>query len=148
MDKNVTSKELNAVLRGEQMAVEAYERFIKNMEDPYIKKEFEQIQQDHKMHADILSRKIQSLGATPESSTGFSGLMANTMIALQTKISRNNTEKILKRAYDGEDKGIGMVEEIIKGDLDADSRSLMSQILSTDHHHLKTMADLISKYEQ
>ena len=52
---------------------------------------------------------------------------------------------ILKRAYDGEDKGIAAVEEVISEDLDDTSLELVKNILSQDHDHLKSMLNLMSE---
>lgn len=148
MKENTNLTELNAVLKGEEMAVESYEKIMKNIEDSYIISELHTIQQDHQSHVDVLTKKIRDLGGDPEKSTGITGLMATTMLSVESRINRNDTVKLLKKVYDGEDKGIAAVEEIIKGDLDQDSMSLVKQILSTDHDHLRTLSNIIAKYEQ
>ena len=55
--------------------------------------------------------------------------------------------KELNAVLKGEDKGIGMVEEIIKGDLDTTSHSLIDGIMTVDHQHLREMAKMISDHE-
>lgn len=144
--ENKVFEELNSVLKGEQMAVEAYDRFIREVNDISLKKEFEKIQTDHKRHVDELGKHIKANGGQPKYSTGFSGTMASAMSTIKN-IGDNEPIDILKQAYDGEDKGIWMAEELIKGDLDENSRELVKGMLSKDHEHLKTMANLISKYE-
>lgn len=144
MDQTVIN-ELNHVLSGEQMAIEAYEKFIGEAADPKIKTEFQRIQRQHKEHAARLAERVQTMGGQPKQSTGISGAMANIKLSMDAR-SKDSLE-LLKKAYDGEDKGIAMVEEIIKGDLDADSRKLVEDVLSNDHDHLKKMLTLISQYE-
>jgi rubrerythrin len=50
MDKT-SINELNALLKGEHMAIDGYEKYIQNVNDPNIKGELQKIQQEHKMHA-------------------------------------------------------------------------------------------------
>ena len=145
MDESVV-KELNAVLKGEHMALDAYERFIQEVDDDKVKNEFKNIQSDHRKHIKELISRIENLGGKPESSTGFAGFMASAK-AITDKIGSRDTVDIIKNAYDGEDKGIGMVEEIIKGDLDNKSLDIVKGMLKEDHDHLKTMAHMISRYE-
>lgn len=137
--------ELNTVLKGEQMAVDAYERFIKDTNNGTVKKEFQEIQQDHRKHVGALSQRIQTLGGEPDYGTGFTGFLASAINSMQN-IGENETKDILKKAYDGEDKGIAMVEEIVKGDLDSESAVIVNGILSKDHDHLRRMVELIADH--
>lgn len=142
MDKSTVAKELNAVLKGEQMAVESYEKFISEADNEKIRNGFQQIQNDHKEHAGLLAQRIQDLGAVPDYNTGITGVLANMKLNVETK--GKSSADILKRAYDGEDKGIAAAEEVVRGDLDDTSLELVKNILSHDHDHLKSMLSLMS----
>ncbi|MEN6314338.1 MAG: DUF2383 domain-containing protein [Clostridiaceae bacterium] len=142
MDKSTVAKELNAVLKGEQMAVESYEKFISEADNEKIRNGFQQIQNDHKEHAGLLAQRIQDLGAVPDYNTGIAGVLANMKLNVETK--GKSSADILKRAYDGEDKGIAAAEEVVRGDLDDTSLELVKDILSHDHDHLKSMLSLMS----
>jgi bacterioferritin len=146
MGNDTVIKELNAILKGEQMAIASYSRFMEELEDDRIKNEFQQIQQDHKGHAERLYRRIQELGGTPDTDTGFAGVMASVKMAVQG-LKRDSAADVLKKAYDGEDKGIAMVEEIKKGDLDEESLGIVNSILNEEHGHLSKMAHMLSDYE-
>jgi rubrerythrin len=50
---------------------------------------------------------------------------------------------ILKQAYEGEYEGIAMAEELVKGDLDNESATLVQNILSDDQAHLKKMKSIM-----
>jgi len=141
MDKINVVKKLNEVLKGEQMAVQAYEKFIAEVKDERIRNEFQQIQKDHREHISRLAERIQDIGAVPDYSTGMAGFFSNMKLDMETKSM--DSYDILKKAYDGEDKGIAAVEEVIKGDLDDESMKLVKDILSTDHDHLKSMLSLM-----
>lgn len=142
MDKTNVSKELNTVLKGEQMAVEAYEKFISAVDNDNIKGTFQQIQMNHKENASQLAKRIQDIGEIPEYGTGASGVFANMMLGMET--NGKSSVDILKRAYDGEDKGIAAAEEVVRGDLDDTSMELVKKILSCDHDHLKSMLHLMA----
>ena len=145
MSENTVINELNTLLKGEQMAIEAYEKFIQFVENDVIKGEFQEIQKEHKKYASDIAGRIQTLGGHPEYGTGLIGFMSGTKIAMQS--TNKDTIDILKKAYDGEDKGIAMAEEIVKGDLDQESAEMVDGILSKDHDHLKRMMNLISNFE-
>lgn len=146
MDDYDVQKGLNALLKGEQMAVESYEKFIFAVEDGAIKNEFQSIQSQHKQHAEQLAERIRSVGGRPDFNTGISGVIANARLSIETKNMANNSFDILKRAYDGEDKGIAAAERIVSGSLDEESRRLVNNILAQDHGHLKSMLSLMSEY--
>lgn len=145
MQQNVV-KELNAVLKGERMAVESYERFIRDTKDENLRREFESFQQDHIRHAGELAARITELGGRPEGDTGVAGSMADAYWGIRETLGIKQ-EDILKKAYDGEDKGIAKVEEIIKGDLDDHSHQLVQRLLEEDHRHLVRMAHMLADYE-
>ena len=137
---------LNLILKGKQVAIDAYERFIQDVGDDRVKKEFQEIQRDHKKRASELFIHIQSLGGKPESNIGFAGFMASAKAAMND-MGKTETIDILKKAYDGEDKKIAKAEEIIRGDLDKESEELIKNILSEDQDHLKKMLNLINGIE-
>lgn len=136
--QNTVISELNGLLKGEEMAAEAYERYIESIEDDNVKKEFQQIQKEHKSHASSIAERIQTLGGKPEYNTGFAGFMATAKVSMKTMGDKSSID-ILKQAYEGEYKGIAMAEELVKGDLDNESASLVQNILSNDQAHLKKM---------
>jgi bacterioferritin len=143
-NKNIT--ELNEMLKGEQMAVQSYERYLEAVQDEEVKREFCCFLSDHKHHIDLISGHIQALGGKPDYGTGFAGLMTGVKNAVKNAAGRSTLE-VIKEAYNGEDKGIGMTEEVVKGDLDPESMKLVKNILATDHDHLKRMMQLIGRYE-
>ncbi len=141
MDKDTAIKELNTVLKGELMAAESYEMFISNVDDQRIKEHFERFRADHKEHAELLSERISSLGADPDKGTGIPGMFSQLKLEIET--NGKDSGDVLRRAYYGEDKGVKKAEEIVKGDLDAESADLISNILSKDREHLNTMVNIM-----
>lgn len=141
VDKDTVINELNTVLKGELMAVESYDMFIYNTDDERIRQQFEWFREDHKEHAELLSRRIRSLGSVPDKGTGLPGMFSQIKLEFETK--GKDSDEILKRAFFGEDKGVKMAEEIIKGDLDPESAELIGKILSKDREHLVTMLGIM-----
>lgn len=140
--KRSTINELNAFLKGEHMAIDAYEKYLRKINTPYIKSEFEQIKDDHEHHAVLLSERIELLGGKPARGVGFTGKVAEVMSSVKG-IGKTDEKFIIKDAYHGEDLGIEMAEEIIKGDLDEKSNKLIDEILEKDRNHLDTLKSLM-----
>lgn len=143
---NPAISELNALLKGEQMAIHAYDRFIDGVEDIEARSQLKKFQSDHKRHSEILAKRIIELGGQPQFGTGAAGMMASVK-GMMEELGRRSTADILKEAYDGEDKGIAAAEEVVKGDLDRESAQIVNEILTEDHAHLREMSRLINKYE-
>lgn len=133
---------LNEFLKGQYMGIHAYEHLIEKLSDPKIKEEFQTIQQDHKQHALQVSERIQDLNGSPVSSEGVVG-------AAQGYISKlmipDDTEGIMKTALKGESHyGIEVSEEIVKGDLDPESKQLIEGILDKDRGHVDRIKQLLN----
>lgn len=147
MNENVkVVKELNSLLKGEYMAIEGYERFIQNLEDEEIKTELQRIQKDHKQHAILIAERIQNLGGRPVDGIGIMGEMAQAVDSIKNLPKQKDTRFILHDAYEGEQKGIQMAEEIAKGDLDKESEDLIKKILKEDRKHIKTLEKLLNQH--
>jgi bacterioferritin len=145
--ENVSVNKLNHMLKGEEMAVLAYENLIQGTKDTIIKNELQNIQRNHKEHSARLAEHIQDLGGKPHYGTGASGVMADVKMSLEN-LQLKDDVYILKEAYDGEDQGIAMIEELSGANIGKDSSKLINEILSNDHDHLKKMAKMIGEYEE
>jgi bacterioferritin len=141
---NTNVKELNALLKGEYMAVDAYENYIQTIADSEVRDELQKIQQDHKLHSIMIAERIQSLGGKPVNGIGIAGKVAETINNIKHRGIKDPVN-ILKNAYDGEDQGIKMATEIVKGDLDSESSELIKDILNGDREHLNSLNNLLQK---
>lgn len=140
MDRKAV-KELNAYLKGEYMAIKAYESFMERIKDPAVKEELQNIQQDHKQHAVKVSERINNLGGKPVKGAGLMGKMSD----MKNIIKRNSddTKFIIKDAEKGEYRGVQMAEEIVKGDLDPESQKLIKDILDEDRSHVGKLSSFV-----
>lgn len=141
MEVNNVIDTLNKFLKGQYMGIHAYEHHIQKLNDPYIKSEFQRIQQDHKNHALKVAERIQNLGGTPVDDEGIIG-------SIQGFISQfmipDTSSGIIKSALTGENYyGIQISEEIVKGDLDPESRQLIEDVLDIDRQHVDFLNRLL-----
>ncbi len=140
LNNNVT-KELNTFLKGNFMAIHAYDKYIYRIEDDHIKKILQEIQQDHKQHASIIAERIQNLGDLPVDDAGMMGNAAE--LFNDMKNPSNYTVHILKDALVGEHRGIEKSKELLDGDLDPESRKIVKRILNVDQKHVELLNELI-----
>ena len=129
---------------GEHMAIKSYEHFLQQVDDEQIKKTLQKIQQEHKIHALKIAEQIQNLGGRPIDEPPLTGELMLKLKSLHPK----DLTSILKDAYVGEQRGIEAAKEIVKGDLDNDSKNLIAEILHEDTMHLPVLKDLVSRVSQ
>lgn len=125
---------LNEFLKGQYMGIHAYEHHIQKLKDPNIKSELQRIQQEHKNHALKVAERIQNLGGKPVDDEGIIGSIQG--FIGQFRIP-DTSSGIIESALKGEAYyGIQISEEIVKGDLDPESRQLIEEILDKDRQHV------------
>ena len=133
---------LNKMLSGEQMAINIYNIFLNKIDDSNLKETLSSYKKDHEAHASLLINRIRELGKEPKESGGTAQVMSQLMSAAQTMVVADK-EDIIKKLYDGEDKGIAAAENIIRNELNDENKKLVSEIISTDHEHLKGLQSLL-----
>jgi bacterioferritin (cytochrome b1) len=134
-DRQTSIEELNTYLKGEYMAIDSYEKYIKKIHDTQTKAEMQNILEDHKQHAEMISDRIEHLGGKPAKSLGLDGKVGQFMNSIKN-IAKRSDEEICREACYWEEKGSKMAMEVVKGDLDHLSNSMISEIYSTDMNHL------------
>ncbi len=70
--------------------------------------------------------------------------MSQSMSAAQTMIVADKKD-IIKELYNGEDRGIAATENVIRDELDDENKKLVSEIIVTDHEHLKGLQLLLER---
>lgn len=141
MDNSQVVKELNTFLEGNYMAVLSYERYIQHVADQDVKKVLQGIQKEHKLHAIRLAERIQNLGGVPADDAGIQGSMVEFMNRF--KKATDDPNFILQDAIKGEDKGIQISEQLVRGDLDPESLQLVEEILNEDRQHLDQLSHYV-----
>lgn len=136
MNKEVV-KELNTFLEGNFMAIHAYEKFIQHIESDEIKDVLQIIQQNHKKHTIVISRRIQDLGGVPVKDVKMMMELAN-----KVKPATKGDAAIVQDALTGEQRGIQVSKELLEGDLDKESLEMVNHILNADEKHI----DLLAKF--
>lgn len=140
LDKDNVIKELNEYLKGEYMGIHAYEHYIQHADDQTIKTSLQQIQQDHKQHAAKIAERIQNLGGKAVEDNGFMGSIRESLMNL--KGFPDSTEEILKEVINGQQMGIRITEDIVRGDLDSESLQIVKSNLAEDRSHIDQLNSL------
>lgn len=138
--KNV-AKELNGYLKGEYMAIHAYEHYIHHTKDVRVKSILQQIQQEHKQHATKVAERIQNLGEKAVLDNGMKLSVMETMFKLRTHPTSN--DEILRGVIDGQKMGIQATEELVRGDLDEKSLAIVQENLSEDREQITELENLL-----
>ena len=137
MNNDIT-KELNNFLKGNLMAIDAYDNYIHHIQDHELKQIFQQIQQNHKHHAMLIAERIQNLDGMPANEVGIMGNVAQLMSRKTIE-----TDHILQDALTGEQRGIEKSKQILNGDLDDESLTLVETILASNEKHVALLNKFI-----
>lgn len=140
MVNNHVINTLNDFLKGQYMGIHAYENYIQKISDEQIKRELQKIQQELKNDASKVAERIQNLGGKPADSEGIVGSIQG---YLNHFTIPNDTSEMLEDALNGENKGIQMAKEIVRGDLDPESLQLIKELLNKDRSHVERLRGLI-----
>ncbi len=141
MDSKVeVIKSLNELLQGEYMAIESFNNFISRLEDENIKTTFQDIQKQHRKNTETIANYIQNIGGRPDENLGIKGKMGDIMLNMELGSSLDY--EVIKKAIDGETKGVNMAEKVLRGNLDNESRYVAGEILEYDRESIKKLKGL------
>lgn len=140
--KNETAiNELNTLLQGTYMGIRSLEHYIEKTEDDLLRKNFQQMQQEVKMNAIKIAERIQNLGGVPADSEGFTGSMQG---YLHKMMIPNDSHKMIEDALFGmENYGVQYSEELVKADLDPESRQLAEEVIDTNRKLSEKLKQLL-----
>lgn len=130
---------LNKALKGEHMAIESFDHYIQDMNDPELKKKLMDMQQQHKFHAIQLSERIQQLGGNPVNTSGIVGAAAEVWFKLTPKKYMNGN--IIESAYHGEKMGLNSYMDIMHTLCDQTNKDLIKEMMNDN---VKIIEDLNS----
>ncbi len=127
--EEIVIEELNTILRGTYMGIRAFEHHIQKLEDPQLMQRFQTMQKEAKQNAQKLAERIQNLNGVPADSEGATGKMHGYMHKVMLP---DDTEKIMEDTFIGlEQYGVEYSEELVKGDLDPESRKRAEEVIDT-----------------
>ncbi|MGY3716268.1 DUF2383 domain-containing protein [Sutcliffiella cohnii] len=140
-ENEVVIEELNTLLRGTFMGIRSYEHYIQQVEDEELKKTFQSMQQEVKENAQKLAERIQNLGGVPADSEGFTGKMHSYM---HKAMLSDNPHQQLEDAVKGLDNyGVQYSEEVVKGDLDPESKQIAEEVINTSRKQVDILKQLL-----
>ncbi len=141
-DNTETIKSLNQLLQGEYMAVESFNTFISKTEDENVKKNLQEIQKQHRQNIDTLASYIQDIDGQPHENLGMKGKLGNMKVGMDLG-SKTHTAEIIKKALEGETRGVNMAEKVLRGNLDDKSRDIAGEILHKDRSSIDRLNSLM-----
>lgn len=135
-------EELNTLLRGTYMGIRSLEHYIQKTEDLELKKHLQSMQQEVKQNAQKLAERIQNLGGLPADDEGFSGSIHSFMHKVMLP---EDSSKMIEDAIKGMvNYGVQYSEELVKGDLDPESRQLAEDVIDTSRKHAVQLENLLA----
>jgi len=124
------------------MGIRAFEHHIQNLNDPVLKQRFQAMQQETKQNAQIIAERIQNLNGVPANNEGLSGRIHSSMHKM---ILSDDPVDIMEDAIKGLDKyGVEYSEELVKGDLDPESRKIAKKVIDTSRRHAEEIKALLN----
>ncbi|WML39561.1 DUF2383 domain-containing protein [Neobacillus sp. OS1-2] len=140
-NEEIVVEELNTLLRGTYMGIHAFEHHIQRLDDEQVKQKFQSMQQQAKQNAQKLAERIQNLNGVPADSEGVSGKMHSLMHKVMLT---NDTRDIMKDALKGvEQYGVEYSEELVRGDLDPESRKIVEEVIDTSRMQAEMLRNLL-----
>jgi len=136
-----TIKALNELLQGEYMAVESFNNFISRTKNEKLKRELQEVQQQHRSNIEKLATYIQNLGGQPDENLGMKGKMGDLKVNMDLGFKTDDNE-IIKKVIEGEIKGVNMAEKVLRGNLDDKSRDLVGEVLKKDRNAIDKLKAL------
>ncbi|MGM7722282.1 DUF2383 domain-containing protein [Metabacillus sp. Hm71] len=141
MTNETVIEELNTLLRGTFMGIRSLEHYIQKLNDNDLKRSFQSMQQEVKQNAQKLAERIQNLGGVPADDEGVSGSMHSFMHKVMLP---DDTEGIIEDSLKGMDNyGVHYSEELVKGDLDPQSRQIAEEVIDTSRRHVQQLKQLL-----
>ncbi|KKI90417.1 hypothetical protein WQ54_20905 [Bacillus sp. SA1-12] len=141
MRNETVIEELNTLLRGTFMGIRSLEHYIQTVDDNGLKKNFQSMQQEVKQNAQKIAERIQNLGGVPADDEGVSGSIHSFMHKVMLP---DDTKDIIEDALKGMDNyGVAYSEELVKGDLDPESRQIAEEVIDTSRRHVQQLRKLL-----
>lgn len=141
MENDVIVEELNTLLRGTYMGIRGFEHYIQELKQPELQQNFQSMQQELKQNASKIAERIQDLGGVPADDEGISGSFHSFMHKVMLP---DDTKKIIEDALEGIDQyGIQYSEKLVRGDLDAESKRMVEEVINTNRRHVEKLKELL-----
>lgn len=143
MKNEAVIAELNALLKGTYMGIRSMEHYIEKVNDEDLRRHFQSMQQETKNNAQVLAERIQNLSGVPADSEGITGAMQG---YLHRMMLSDNPKDILEDALKGvDDYGVHYSEELVRGDLDPESKQIVEEVIDTNRRHADFLRRLLQQ---
>lgn len=139
--------ELNRFLKGRYMGVHQYEHLIHRAKDLRLKELLQQFQEDAKLGAQRVARRIQELGGQAADGVGVMGEVREWM--QRWKDHSDDSADIVRAALTGETRyGIRYSHDMVAGELDEESVKIIDTLLEEDQKRADRLEQWLAAYGQ
>lgn len=123
------------------MGIRSLEHYIQKVDDVNLKNNFQSMQKEAKDNAQKIAERIQNLGGVPADDEGISGSLHAFMHKI---VLQDDQRKIIEDAIEGFDKyGVQYSEELVKGDLDPESKQIAEDVINSSRRHAEQLRHLL-----
>lgn len=141
----MTIDALNDYLKGLNMGIDTFERYIENAEEGDLKNILQGIQMDYKNSATRVSERIQDLNGTPVSGVGVLGKTAEFISSIKNS-ANGSTEGLSEQAHDACQFAYKAGSELLEKnpDMDLTSYRMLMEMTEMENVHINQLANYIS----
>jgi rubrerythrin len=148
MEVNMTSDQMNTMLRNELSAIETYQQALGRGEDRLERQtEFEQlaaILNDHQRAAARLETLVRKLGGTPTHESGAWGAWSKIVVGTAKLFGEKSALKALK---EGEESGLKEYQDVLQDPaISEDLKTEINAFAANQMAHIRTLDHLMARF--
>lgn len=143
--EQISKGDLNTVYNGEQMAVDVYERIIKDVKDVELKQDLSKLMQDHLKHMQDIEVYMDFAGIKPSGEIPFADMFVSFKLMFENQFKTD--DEILKTAAQGERMGIDTYRKIYPVIKNREARELLENIINKDQRIAERLDSLAKTYK-
>lgn len=132
---------LTKMLRGENMGINLYDKYIKKLPEGKYKKEVESFQKEHIRHRARLENIMKGRNIEVSSEVGIHGKMTEAMTSARL-IFKNNSTKIMKELYKGEVMGVNYSQKYLS-EFSESIRPDIEKIIKEDKNRISKIGSIL-----
>jgi len=141
----ISKGDLNTVYNGEQMAVDVYERIIKDVKDIELKQDLTKLMQDHLRHMQDIEVYMNFAGIKPNGEIPFADTFVNIKLMFENQFKTD--DEILQTAAQGERMGVDTYRKIYPAIKNQEARELLGNIINKDQRIVEKLDSLAKNYK-
>ncbi|GEM_PF-3125726 len=137
-------EDMNTVYNGEQIAVDLYDRFVKDIKNLELKQYMVKAMQEHLRHLQDIEVYLEFTGVKPNSALPLAGAFANIKLMMENKLK--DDDEMIKTAAEGERMGVSTYENIYGKLKDKKAKDLLDSIIKKDLNIAQRLEGMVNTY--